>query len=167
MKLPWRRLINQRTILLLSITIFVAFFLQLREGRFGGSAEYESYDQYQLVSDKQCDITITDCTSAGEGVLFKLGFKERPSALQAFPVQFVIEGLDNRENIEVRLVFTMKGMDMGEQKQKLRYDKKSDAWHGQSILPICTSGRSDWHVKVEVMSSQKIYLSSYDFVLLK
>jgi len=167
MKLPWRRLINQRTILLLSIMAFVVFFLQLREGRFGGGSEYDSYDQYQLVSDRQCDITNSDCTSAGEGILLKFGFKERPSALQAFPVQLVIAGLNNPEGVEVRLVFTMKGMDMGEQKQKLSYDKKSNAWLGSAILPLCTSGRSDWHVKVEVMASRKIYLAGYDFMLVK
>lgn len=167
MNTPWRRFINQRTILLLSIIAFVVFFLQLREGRFSSGTEYESYDQYRLVNDRQCDITATDCNSAGEGIQLKLAFKGHPGALQAFPAQIAIDGLTHPEKAEVWLVFTMKGMDMGEQKQKLGYDIQSGHWLGNVILPLCTSGRSDWHVKVEVMVPKKIYLAEYEFMLVK
>ncbi len=167
MKIPWRRFINQRTILLLSIIAFVVFFLQLRQGRFSDGSEYDSYDQYRLVGDSQCDVTATECSSAGEGIRLRLAFKGRPGALQAFPAQLAIEGLTHPEKAEVRLVFTMKGMDMGEQKQKLSYDKQSGGWFGKVILPLCTSGRSDWYVMVEVMVPQKIYLAEYEFMLVK
>jgi len=167
MKTTWQRFINQRTILLLFIMLFIAFFLQLREGRFSGEDNYVSYEQYRLNGNKACVISEKGCSRSLDDVRLTLSFMQRPSALIAFPVQIRLDGLPDSEEAHVNLVFTMKGMDMGEQKQKLLLDKPSGNWLGKVILPICTSGRSDWHAKVEVISQQKIYLAEYDFELFK
>lgn len=167
MNIRWQRFINQRTLLIVSIMLLIAFFLQLREGRFGGDREHPVYEQQRLIVDAGCDITRSGCSSSGDGVRVLLTLKDRPSALRPFPAHVLVEGLLEPQQMDVRLVFSMQGMDMGDLRQRLVFDPDNGDWHGQMILPICTSGRSDWLARVEVTAAKKIYSADYAFVLNK
>ncbi len=167
MSVRWQRFINMRSLLIVSIMLLIAFFLQLRQGYFAGDRHHEVYEQYRLIVDAACDISQSACSASREGIHVLLALQDRPSALKAFPVQVQIDGVQNPQHIDVRLIFSMQAMDMGDLQQKLQFNTETGAWSGMVILPICTSGRSDWLARVEVIAQKKIYTADYGFTLVK
>jgi hypothetical protein len=167
MNIRWQRFINQRTVLIVSMMLMVSFFLLLREGYFTGDQKYPVYQQYRLIVDASCDITQTGCNSSGDDIRLRLELKGSPGALRPFPAHVHIDGLQNPGQLDVRMIFSMQGMDMGDLRQKLVFNQQTGGWSGQVILPICTSGRSDWLARVDVVDGEKIYTAEYAFVLMK
>jgi hypothetical protein len=165
MNIRWQRFINQRTALIVSMMLLVSFFLLLRDGYFTRDQNRQVYQQFRLIVDASCDITQTGCNSSADGIRLRLELKDSPGALQAFPAHVHIDGLQNPAQLDVRVIFSMQGMDMGDLRQKLVFNQQSGEWSGQVILPICTSGRSDWLARVEVIDGKKIYAAEYAFIL--
>jgi hypothetical protein len=165
MNLRWQRFINQRTVLIVSMMLMVSFFLLLREGYLTGNQQHPVYQQYRLIVDAGCDITQTGCNSSADGIRLRLELKDSPGALRPFPAHVQIDGLQNPEQVDVRVIFSMQGMDMGDLRQKLVFNQQTGEWSGQVILPICTSGRSDWLARMEVVDRETIYVADYAFVL--
>jgi len=163
----WQRFFNQRTLLIIVIMVGVAWFLSIRQGRFADDAEYAQYEQIRLQGDNHCDVTSAACIKAGDDMRMSLALLDKPSGLRPFPVQVSIESPQSLQAAKVKLLFSMTDMQMGDLKQTLAQDNDSGHWMGNAILPICTSGRSDWHVQVEVIIEKKIYLADYQFVLKK
>jgi len=159
----WQRFFNARIILLLLIIGFVFFYMQLKSGRFSDQS-YPSYDHYKLVTQKDCDLVQTGCMSIGDDVGVLLQFQSSPSALKAFGAEITIKQLATQPD-EVKLSFVMQGMEMGVQAFALQYKNTSGKWEGEVILPICTSGRSDWQVIVEITQGDRIYSSTHQFML--
>ncbi len=165
MKFPWQRFINQRSVLIILMMLLIAYFLQLREGYFSVDRQSTVYLQQQLVVDRDCDVTQGKCNSSRDELRLSLALLEQPGALQSFPAEVNVEGLGSPEHLDIGLVFSMKGMDMGDLRQKLVFDRQTKTWRGQVILPICSTGRRDWLARVDVINGDTIYTAAYEFTL--
>lgn len=164
MRSLWQRFFNQRSLLIIVIMLGVAWFLSLRDGG-SGLPTGPVYEQVRLQGDPQCDVSAAPCVKSAKGMRLTLALLDKPSGLRPFPVQVTTEASDALQITHVKLIFSMTGMHMGDLKQSLR--REGDQWVGQAILPICTSGRSDWQVQVEVIADKTIYLADYAFTLKK
>jgi hypothetical protein len=86
---------------------------------------------------------------------------ELPSEVQPltrFPVKVRVEGL---EPGSVVVQFDMKSMDMGVNRFGLR--QKGAVWEGEAILPVCTSGRTDWLATVEATTQAGTIQAEFSF----
>ena len=166
MKNVIQRFVNKRSIFILFVMLLLAALFHFQKS---GLFEKQShvYEQKVLAVKSDCDIIKNKCPAYGEDISVFLKLGDHPSALKAFPVQVLIEGSTNQSYQNVFVSFTMKGMSMGKHQKKLKWNKNSSRWQGMVILPICATGRRDWHVSVEVVGNDVIYDASYNFVLQK
>ena len=155
---------NHRWLWLILVAV-LAFFIQLTGGRFYGKDKRPVYQEILLKPAAGCDIAKQPCTARSDQVAVTLAFAEQPSGLKVFPVQVSARGLKHPETARLTLVFTMSGMDMGQVKQVLKWNQQKQQWQGQSILPICSTGRRDWNVRLELISKEVIYLADFSFVV--
>lgn len=161
----WQRFINQRSLLIIAIMMGIAWFLSLRDGRFAGDVNDVVYEQIRLQGDPQCDVITSSCPKHGDGIRLSLALLDKPSGLRPFQVQVGVEASEPLKVKQVKLIFSMSDMQMGDLKQSLTQNTESGKWTGQAILPICTSGRSDWQVQVEMIIEKRIFLAEYAFKL--
>ena len=163
----YKRFINKRIFSILFIVMVAAFYVYLDSGLQPGNVSTEVYEQVTLHTDKSCDVMSEYCKSASDAVNVELQLLGAPGALKPFPVAVKINGLKQSADARVIISFEMKGMDMGQIKHKLiRQDDSSD-WGANVVLPLCTSGRSDWSANIEVIENKKIYLAEFAFELNK
>ena len=159
------RFLTRRNLVILFMALVVALFFHLRESGISGKADRDTYDYYQLVSDPSCKITKETCAARFRDVALTLAFNGKPDALKPFQAVLTASGIQAEEPPVVSLVFNMKGMNMGELKQKLRSTGAKNTWAGQVILPVCSTGRRDWRVRVDFIMKGKIYSADFDFEL--
>jgi len=156
---------NNRRWVFLFVVALVAVFFQWRGGGYYGDDKRPVYQEHVLKTDAGCDVARQPCTARLDKVAIVLTFSEQPSGLKVFPVQVSIKGLKQPQTAKLSLTFSMKGMDMGQVRQLLKWNKEKQYWQGQSILPICSTGRRDWRVSLELMSDKTIYLADFSFVV--
>ncbi|WP_455234515.1 hypothetical protein [Thiogranum longum] len=108
-----------------------------------------------------CDIQ-RGCVASDETLRVRIHFGLPPRALQPFPLQLRIE--EGQTPDEVSVAFSMKGMDMGQNRYRLDHHAGGD-WRGNVTLPICTSGRSDWLADVELVFDDRRFQLQVPFVL--
>lgn len=78
--------------------------------------------------------------------------------LSRFPMTVYLEGIRARA---VTVEFTMQGMDMGVNRFGL--GEGQDAWTGEAILPVCTTGRVDWVATVRAVTADGILSADFGF----
>jgi hypothetical protein len=118
-----------------------AVFLAL----LGGGCDTKSLSSQQeaLSLDAPCEPkSLQGCTAgyATTSVTVRLG--PDVVALKPFPVTLSVAGDDEKPKT-VMVKFVMSGMSMGLNEYRL-LPVSDDVWKADVILPICTSGRSDW-----------------------
>lgn len=69
--------------------------------------------------------------------------------LVPFSVTVQVRNSSSSQPTDVAVSFSMVGMYMGDNRFILS-QQDSTTWHGQAMLPVCSSGRSDWRVVVEI-----------------
>lgn len=162
MKSIWQRLFQGRVLAVLVLVFTVSYFLSLKYAPSTGQS-YHSYEQVRLHGSSSCDVTQQACIRSADGIRLQLEIPDKPSALKPFAVTAQVDADHPVDIQQVNLIFTMQGMQMGELRQALQAN--GSLWRGQAILPICTTGRRDWRVQVEVMAAKTIYVADYDFAL--
>jgi len=124
-----------------------------------------SYEKISLITNTNCNIIKTICKGYAEELSIGLKFGDMPSGLKAFPITVTIAN-DTKKNIKTVLVnFTMKNMSMGNHYRTLKKNNETGEWEGQVILPICSTGRRDWRVTIDVVSESVIFSAEYEFEL--
>ncbi len=103
------------------------------------------------------------CSVSLSGRQVRFSLPEKAFYLQTFPVQVLLAGFAGNEVESVTVRFEMNGMDMGFNQVKLLAN--DGLWHGRTMLPVCTSGRSDWQAVVDVKVKEKIYRAIFSFVV--
>jgi hypothetical protein len=86
-----------------------------------------------------CDVVEQGCVIEHQGEQFQLQMT-RPQGLKPFHITFTSS---TSELARVSVQFDMLGMDMQQPTQSLQQTGAA-IWQNQAILPICSSGRSDW-----------------------
>lgn len=159
-----RRFFNKRNTVILLVTSLLAAYLHFQQnGLF--QKKLDVYEQISLLSKSGCDVTRTPCPAFDGNISILLTLGDMPVGLKSFPVDVLIEGLNQYEVKKVIVSFAMKNMFMGKQQKTLKWNAAVKKWQGMAILPICSTGRRDWYVTVEVIVDGIIYLAGYNFTL--
>lgn len=112
-----------------------------------------------LNADPACNPVGGHCPVGDAALTVTLELGDRIQPLTAFPVQVRLIGAEAAQVDKVAVSFTMPDMDMGFS----RFDLSQQAdktWRGQAILPVCSMGRREWRVTVEVVGDT-LYLAEF------
>ena len=117
----------------------------------------------RLTLSQPCDVR-QGCRVADESVAVTVIFDAEPRALQSFPIRVQFDGHQQADAVTV--AFSMQGMDMGSNRYRLIADALG-GWSAEIILPICTSGRTDWVADFELVVADRRLQIQVPFVLEK
>lgn len=115
-----------------------------------------------LQVDEGCDSAQSACGARGENLSIELRLGPSLRPLESFAVELrVLQGvLDAQARIEVQ--FQMRGMDMG--LNRYRLEQSADGlWRGRAVLPVCTTGRSDWYAVVGIEQDGRRWIAEMPF----
>jgi hypothetical protein len=103
-----------------------------------------------LHGEPTCDPAKNTCVAYGEGINLSLSLQGPVRVLKSFLVTVQLESPAVVSPIRrVAVTFSMVGMYMGFNRFSLE-QRSSKIWQGQAMLPVCSSGRTDWRIAVEV-----------------
>ncbi len=164
MKQYVQRFISKRITVILFITLLFAGYFQLLQSSGDGNQSVV-YEQKTLMTKSGCHVVESGCPAYGDNldVFFKI--IGNPGTLKAFPVELNIDSRSGQNIQKVFISFTMKNMSMGKQQFKLSQDKKTSKWTGKVILPICSTGRKDWHIRVDILDASIIYVAGFNVAI--
>ncbi len=157
---------TRRDFLVLSGAVTVLFLLGIL-----GSKYYPNLNHWLshtpahtvvLNADPSCNPVGRLCTAGDVALTVTLGLGDGVKPLTAFPVEVNLIGEKAAKVKKVTANFSMLNMDMGFN----RFDLSQQAdkiWRGQAILPVCSMGRREWRVMVEIMSDTP-YLAEFNLL---
>jgi len=111
-----------------------------------------------IVTISTCNLLDGSCHVVDKGIEYKLAFEGTPSPLTPFYIR-VSELSSQPSKVEVK--FEMDGMDMG--KNYYFLDKKEKYWGAKVLLPVCSLGRNDWVLRVNILYKEKVYSTDFKF----
>lgn len=101
------------------------------------------------------------CTTQANERRVTLRFHETPNPLKPFAFDVSLQGFPEDDVRGVQIAFLMRGMDMG--RNLYRLQPGPEGYTGRAVLPICTSGRSDWIAEVRIETPHKRYVAPFGF----
>lgn len=124
------------------------------------SAYHDAADQLTVATN--CNVARTQCLA--ENGLLQLHLRLGPpvNALKPFDVEISIDAGEGHDPDSVEIEFMMDGMDMGINRYRLESSEKG-RWRGRAVLPVCITGRQDWHAIVNVISSDNRSQATFSF----
>ena len=105
-----------------------------------------------------CQPNRQDCVFKYRDYTFQLTMDHDISPLKPFRVQI---HTDAKHIQEIIVSFEMKNMDMGLNQFHL-VRQSNEIWEANAIIPICTTGRSDWLFRVEIELGNEILHTNYE-----
>lgn len=121
-------------------------------------------DTVALHVEKDCDSARQPCGARGDDLEIELRLGPPVRPMEAFDIQLqsMRGGLGAQARIDVQ--FQMRGMDMGLNRYRLDRDAHG-VWRGRAILPVCTTGRSDWYAVIEIVQDGRRWSAEIPFVV--
>jgi hypothetical protein len=104
-----------------------------------------------LTADRGCNPVNHSCAAGDAALTITLSLGERIEPLTPFPVMVHLTGAEAATVAKVTVHFTMVDMAMGINRFDLS-PRAEGHWQGSALLPVCTLGRRDWRVTVDVAS---------------
>jgi hypothetical protein len=104
-------------------------------------------------ADPACNPVGQACAAGDAALTITLELAAHIRPLTLFPLQVRLTGEEASEVRKVAVSFTMPNMDMGFNRFDLR-QQADETWQGQALLPVCSMGRRDWRVTVEVIGKR-------------
>lgn len=118
-------------------------------------------DLIEIPANKHCDLGIKACEVKQDNLTIKLHLKPPLKYLGKINIDLQMTGLENKQVEKVLIEFTMPDMEMGINRFELSKGLQPGLWQGIAILPVCVSGRKDWHVSLYIKTSDKTYRVRY------
>lgn len=145
---------------LLSLALVIAILGGAWFLRPGMDAPSESATAMQVAVG--CDSAQRACAAFGEDLEFELRLGPPVRPMETFEIR--LRGLRDTlaADAQITVEFQMRGMDMGLNRYRLERAADGD-WHGRAILPVCTTGRSDWLARVEVAQRGRRWATEMPF----
>lgn len=163
-KAIFRTCFGHRSFLILLLVGLLAYFMSLFSESGWRSIEPARYTELAMVVSPGCDAVKQTCYAMTDGFWLGLNISGEPKPLKQFQLKVQIkEGSEvSLDGIDVQ--FNMRDMYMGEQRYVLRKLSKTE-WQGDVVLPVCTSGRSEWTVELLARTTDQIYQAEFPLQL--
>ena len=116
------------------------------------------------MTDAHCDSARQTCLATGTGldVEWRLGPPVRP--MEQFDMRLRIVRGELSADAEVIIEFQMRDMEMGMNRYRLE-PAAVDMWGGRAMLPVCTSGRSDWLATLTIQDGERRWTTEMPFTV--
>lgn len=119
----------------------------------------ESTASLQVAGD--CDVAERACSARGGELHFELQLGPPVRPMEAFDIR--LRGTPAAD-AQISVEFRMIGMDMG--LNRYRLERAADGeWRGRAMLPVCTTGRSDWMAQVEIIQGGRRWVAELPFTV--
>ena len=129
---------------LLSVALGAAVFPRLRAWLLNPPQQLTVLDD-----NRGCNPLGQFCTLENGDQLIELRLPAIIQPLKVFPVEVRLGGANAATVGRVSVRFNMINMDMGFNHFELQ--QTASVWEGQAMLPVCSAGRRDWQVLVDVV----------------
>lgn len=113
-----------------------------------------------LKGEPACNPLGRACVAADAAIAIALELADSIKPLTPFPVRVRLAGERAARAERVAVSFTMTDMDMGFNRFELRQTAADGTWQGQALLPVCSAGRRDWRVTVDV-AGDRAYVGEF------
>ncbi len=162
----FKAIIRSRSVHRIFMTLLIvglaAYFLSLFSDGEWRSIEPAQYTERAMMVSPDCDPVKMTCYAMVDGFRLGLHISGEPKPLKRFQLKVTLE-----ENSEIVLdgidvQFKMRDMYMGEQQYVLQKLNEIE-WQGDIILPVCTSGRSEWTVELLARTGDRLYQAEFPF----
>lgn len=125
----------------LALAVLVASALWLGRGTLGPATSGPA--KTLTVEPSGCNPAVDTCTAKADDMILHVRLGPPVVVLKSFPVTVRLHPSSRFAVRQVLVQFTMKGMDMGLNRYRLVSDGDG-RWTGTAMLPVCTTGRTDW-----------------------
>lgn len=156
-----------------TVMFAVALLLVLSAGWWGRQRmptldERPDVPAQTLVVAADCDVR-TLCRAMSDDLDLELQLGPRIKALEPFTVHLRKTRGTLSEQAEIELRFVMQGMDMGEHHYRLTpvpdalVDGQNSYWRSMATLPVCSSGRRDWLLILDIRDMDRQWRAELPF----
>ena len=148
-----------KSVILLIVVLIISYGLgQWLSQRDVITTEAEKNITRNTVIHSYCDPVKSSCKFIVSNIAYLLEFQSMPSALVPFVVSVKT---DDVQPDAIKMSFNMDGMDMGY--NSYRFVKNEFDWQANVILPVCSLGRNDWLLDVEIMNNNEVSVTRFKF----
>lgn len=145
---------------LLSAALAIAILGGMWFLRPGMDAPSMTAEPLQVAAD--CDSARQACIAHGKDLEIELRLGPPVRPMEAFEISLRDLRGTLAADAQISVEFQMRGMDMG--LNRYRLERAADGgWRGRAILPVCTSGRSDWLAAVDVVQHGRRWMAQMPF----
>ena len=128
--------------------------------RSGPNAESGTATPLKVAAD--CDSARATCVAQAEGLAVELALGPEVRPMTPFQIRLLAAEGPLSASAGVELEFQMRAMDMGLNRYRLRRDEQG-IWSGRAILPVCSSGRSDWLAQLDIRDGERRWTAVLPF----
>ena len=140
------------------IGVAMVFVLSYGVGQWLSSQQMGKKLPIQTMTSNPCDPTVETCQAKFNGHTLILVFLDKPSSMTPFRVR--LES-DSEQIDNILLDFKMPGMNMGINRYHLI--KENSYWQNQLVLPVCSLGRNDWVLTLELEQNGILWTTEFNF----
>ena len=109
----------------------------------------------------QCTDYISGCKASINEKEIEMKFPEGIVFLERFPVEVKLTRIQAKK---ITVEFDMVAMDMGQNFYQLQQiNKNITTWTGKGVLPVCTTGRTDWQSIISIEQENEIQKIAFQF----
>ncbi len=123
-----------------------------------------------LQVEADCDSAQRACRARGDDLEFELRLGPPVQPMQSFEIALrSLRGnlvMDRGADARVEVQFQMRAMDMGINRYRLIADADG-VWRGRAMLPVCSAGRSDWIVQVDISADGRRWQAELPFTVVR
>ena len=143
-------------VLVAAIVLLVLFFYPVTIDENKEEASYPVFP---------CQTFSSGCNAKTGDTEIEIKFPDNIVFLKHFPIEVRIAALKNAIN-KVTVDFQMVKMNMGLNFYQLtQSDKDKALWTGKGVLPVCTTGRTDWLAIISVQSENETKRVAFEFTI--
>ena len=111
----------------------------------------------------QCADYTSGCKASINNKKVEIKFPKDIVFLERFPIEVKLDGIPAAK---VTVEFRMVGMDMGLNFYQLQQGNKDKSiWMGEGVLPVCTTGRTDWQSIISIEQEGEIQQVVFQFTV--
>ena len=159
----WKqRWLTRRNMARFILVIFIGLVVGVLSPRWQKGSAPTNHVEIRQLAITACDPVRQSCPAIGDEGSVLIRFRGKVSALKPFQVEVRLRGRKASEVRNIILGFTMKGMDMGVNRYRLKR-RQDGTWVAAVVLPVCTDRRNDWQVSLDVPMNNVIYRAAYEF----